>query len=130
MPFGINPFSKNDKHEYPGVVVPLSSAPANSKTSPDPEKKVGPHDTDAGSLDRSSSAENGVGSIHSHPQSQNGHLTLEILRAEVENDLVASGQDSAYDRTFNLRPSLGRAGFVSKNPLLCFPRPSTAPGLI
>ncbi|CBF77418.1 hypothetical protein AN4482.2 [Aspergillus nidulans FGSC A4] len=98
MPFGINPFSKNDKHEYPGVVVPLSSAPANSKTSPDPEKKVGPQDTDAGSLDRSSSAENGVGSMHSHQQSQNGHLTLEILRAEVENDLVASGQDSAYDR--------------------------------
>ncbi|KAL2867980.1 putative sugar transporter [Aspergillus lucknowensis] len=96
MPFGINPFSKHDHHEFPGVVVPLSSAPAHSKSSPDPEKKVGPDEkTDGGSLDRSSSAENGVGSIHSH---QEGHLTLEILRAEVENDIAPSGHDSAYDR--------------------------------
>ncbi|KAL4873248.1 hypothetical protein BDV12DRAFT_160677 [Aspergillus spectabilis] len=99
MPFGVNPFAKQDHHEFPGVVVPLSSAPAHSNASTDPEKKVGPDDkTDDGSLDRSSSAENGVGSIHSHQASQDGHLTLEILRAEVENDLVASGQDSAYDR--------------------------------
>jgi hypothetical protein len=123
MPFGINPFSKNDKHEYPGVVVPLSSAPANSKTSPDPEKKVGPQDTDAASLDRSSSAENGVGSIHSHQQGQDGHLTLEILRAEVENDLVASGQDSAYDRTFNLRPSLEEPILFRKIPCFVSPTP-------
>ncbi|KAL4911722.1 major facilitator superfamily domain-containing protein [Aspergillus aurantiobrunneus] len=101
MPFGVNPFSKHDHHDFPGVVVPLSNARTHSESSPnDPEKKkVGPDDkTDAGSLDRSSSAENGVGSIHSHQQSQDGPLTLEILRAEVENDIVASGHDSAYDR--------------------------------
>ncbi|KAL4906543.1 hypothetical protein BDW74DRAFT_167187 [Aspergillus multicolor] len=98
MTLGINPFSKNDKPDFPGVVVPLSSAPTHSKRNSDPEKKVGPDDNDAGSLDRSSSAENGVGSIRNHQQSQDDHLTLDILRAEVENDLVASGQDSAYDR--------------------------------
>ncbi|KAL3472214.1 major facilitator superfamily domain-containing protein [Aspergillus californicus] len=100
MPFGINPFSKNDLHDYPGVVVPLSSARAHSKTSPDPEKKVGHEEkTDYRSPDRlSATTENGVGSVHSHHQSQDGSLTLEILRAEIENDLVASGQDSAYDR--------------------------------
>ncbi|OJJ53233.1 hypothetical protein ASPSYDRAFT_162984 [Aspergillus sydowii CBS 593.65] len=100
MTFGINPFSKQD-HDFPGVIVPLSNAPAHShpQTSPDPEKKVGPDDkTDTGSLDRAPSAENGVGSIHSHQPSHDGHLTLEILRAEVENDVVASGHDSAYDR--------------------------------
>ncbi|KAI9369135.1 major facilitator superfamily domain-containing protein [Aspergillus egyptiacus] len=97
MGFGVNPFSNsNDRPEFPGVVVPLSSAPAHSKTSPDPEKKVGAADekTDNASLDRSSSAENGVGSI----QSQEGHLTLEILRAEVENDVSTTGHDSVYDR--------------------------------
>ncbi|KAL3492661.1 major facilitator superfamily domain-containing protein [Aspergillus germanicus] len=99
MPFGVNPFSRHDHHDFPGVVVPLSSAPAHSKLSSDPEKKVGPDEkTDDGSLDRSSSAEHGVGSVHSHQQSQDDHLTIEILRAEVENDLAASGQDSAYDR--------------------------------
>ncbi|KAL2814548.1 major facilitator superfamily domain-containing protein [Aspergillus cavernicola] len=99
MPFGINPFAKNDRPEFPGVVVPLSSASAHSKSSPDPEKKVGSNEkTDNGSIDRSPSAENGVGSIHSHQQSQDGPLTLEILRAEVENDMVTSGHDSAYDR--------------------------------
>ncbi|BCS29110.1 uncharacterized protein APUU_70680S [Aspergillus puulaauensis] len=102
MPFGINPFSKQD-HDFPGVIVPLSNAPAHShpnpQASPDPEKKVGPDDkTDTGSLDRAPSAENGVGSIHSHQPSHDGPLTLEILRAEVENDVVASGHDSAYDR--------------------------------
>ena len=96
MPFGVNPFSKHDHHEFPGVVVPINTAPAHSKI--DQEKKVGADEkTDAGSIDRSSSAENG--SIHSHHQSQDGHLTLEILRAEVDKDVVASGQDSAYDRT-------------------------------
>jgi hypothetical protein len=100
MPFGVYPFSRQDHHDFPGVVVPLSSAPAHSKLSSDPEKKVGPDEkTDDGSLDRASSAEHGVGSFHSHQQSQDGHLTIEILRAEVENDLAASGQDSAYDRT-------------------------------
>ncbi|KAL4962251.1 putative sugar transporter [Aspergillus stella-maris] len=95
MPFGVNPFSKHDHHEFPGVVVPINTAPAHSKINQ--EKKVGADDkTDAGSIDRSSSAENG--SIHSHHQSQDGHLTLEILRAEVDKDVVASGQDSAYDR--------------------------------
>ncbi|KAL2812855.1 major facilitator superfamily domain-containing protein [Aspergillus granulosus] len=98
MPFGINPFKRHD-HEFPGVVVPLSSAPAHSKISSDPENKVGQDEKiDNGSLDRASSAENGVGSVRSHHESQDGHLTIEILRAEVENDVAASGQDSAYDR--------------------------------
>lgn len=130
MTFGINPFSKQD-HDFPGVIVPLSNAPAHShpQTSPDPEKKVGPDDkTDTGSLDRAPSAENGVGSIHSHQPSHDGHLTLEILRAEVENDVVASGHDSAYDRTLNFL-FYGRGLFFFflflcflKNPILWSPR--------
>lgn len=107
MAFGINPFSKHDGHDHAGVVVPLPNVPAQSNSNPDAEKKVGP-DTDNGSLDRSSSAEHGVGSIHSHQQNQDGQLTLEALRAEVEHDLVASGQDSAYDRT-----SISLAGLLS-----------------
>lgn len=126
MPFGVNPFSKQD-HDFPGVIVPLSDAPPHShpQTSHDPEKKVGPDEkTDTGSLDRAPSAENGVGSIHSHQPSHDGPLTLEILRAEVENDVVASGHDSAYDRTLDFlfyRRGLFLFCFL-KNPVPLSPR--------
>ncbi|PTU25043.1 hypothetical protein P175DRAFT_0451310 [Aspergillus ochraceoroseus IBT 24754] len=77
MPFGINPFHKNEHQDLSGVVVPLSNVPA--PLHPALEKRV-PADEKTGG------------------NSQHGHLTLETLRVEVESDIAASGHDSAYDR--------------------------------
>ncbi|EAW11404.1 putative sugar transporter [Aspergillus clavatus NRRL 1] len=95
MPF-FNPFKKHNHKSFPGIVIPLASAPAHAH--PDSEKKTGPDETtDASSLDKAPSQENGSASI---PESSN--LTLEALRAEVESDIGASGHDSAYDRKSKL----------------------------
>ncbi|KAE8144425.1 major facilitator superfamily domain-containing protein [Aspergillus avenaceus] len=90
-----NPFRRHD-HDIPGVVVPLSSAPAHSPTRPtsEKEKKFDPDDNGDARSDRAPSEENGIAT--SLPD--NAHLTLESLRSEVENDIAASGHDSAYDR--------------------------------
>lgn len=99
----VNPF-KRDKHTtFPGVVVPLASAPPHSHRNSEIEK---PHGTDLGlddhhpdkadknSLDKAPSEENGVPSS----LSETSHLTIDVLRAEVETDIGASGVDTAYDR--------------------------------
>jgi hypothetical protein len=81
MPFFVNPFSKNDLSEYPGVLIPL--ADAHQTPSGDDKKD-----------DSSSVEERGTAHV-----GDNTSLTLEILIAEVESDVAASGHDSAYDRT-------------------------------
>ncbi|KAI9037738.1 putative sugar transporter [Aspergillus affinis] len=90
-----NPFQR-DHHNFPSVVIPLANAPSRSSPSPSPssvEKKFGP---DEKANDRSFdhvSSEKGIGPVPEYT-----HLTLEVLRAEVESDIAASGHDSAYDR--------------------------------
>ncbi|BCR94425.1 putative sugar transporter [Aspergillus luchuensis] len=97
MPFGVNPFRKND-HDFPGVVVPLSEAPPHHKPNPELEKTDRPDEkTDNRSLDRAPSSEAGVGSVHNY-----NTLTIEALRAEVEADIATSGKDTAYDRKAKL----------------------------
>jgi hypothetical protein len=93
-----NPFAKHDHGDFPGVVVPLASAPAHSHPNPEVGKRHS-HDEnqDKNSLDKAPSEENGVPS--SIPSTS--HLTIEALRAEVEADIGASGIDSAYDRMFS-----------------------------
>ncbi|KAJ5574294.1 uncharacterized protein N7459_008721 [Penicillium hispanicum] len=91
----LSPFKK-DRQNYPGVVIPLASAPDHSATPPDPEKRnslSSNPDADK-SLDRPSSSENGSAG----PVTETGHLTIEKLRAEIDADVVASGHDSMYDR--------------------------------
>ncbi|KAF5856000.1 hypothetical protein ETB97_008036 [Aspergillus alliaceus] len=89
-----NPFKRHD-HDFPGVVVPLGSAPAHSHPNlAIDEKKLGPDEKTDDRSDRAPSEENGVAT--SLPD--NAHLTLETLRAEVETDVASSGHDSAYDR--------------------------------
>lgn len=90
-----NPFKK-DRQNYPGVVIPLSSAPRHSLANADPEKKD-ESDTDGPKpLDRAPSSENGsAGSL-----AESSHLTIEILRAEIEAETSSSGHDSVYDRMF------------------------------
>ncbi|KAB8259021.1 major facilitator superfamily domain-containing protein [Aspergillus pseudonomiae] len=89
-----NPFKKHD-HDFPDVVVPLGSAPAHSHPNPALHTKdSGPDEKSDARSDKAPSEENGVATS----LSDNAHLTIESLRAEVESDIVASGHDSAYDR--------------------------------
>lgn len=85
---------KKDRQNFPGVVIPLSSAPAPSHAKADSKKKIGPSTEAPKSLESASSSENG--SAGSLPDTS--HLTFEYLRAEIDADVVASGHDSVYDR--------------------------------
>jgi hypothetical protein len=88
-----NPFKK-DRQNYPGIVIPLADAPAHHGSGGNDvdEKKCSIDDK---SLDRASSSENGAAS---GSQPETSHLTIEALRAEVEEDAATTGHDSAYDR--------------------------------
>ncbi|PLB34314.1 putative sugar transporter [Aspergillus candidus] len=87
----INPFQKHDHTDFPGVVVPLSTAPApaHAQSSLEVDNQTGSDDK---SVDQAPS-EKGEGSVRNYNQ-----MTIEALRAEVEGDVVASGHDSTYDR--------------------------------
>ncbi|KAL2013102.1 hypothetical protein VTN00DRAFT_627 [Thermoascus crustaceus] len=90
MPFWVNPFTKNDHTNFPGVVIPLSEARRASVAPPAGNDNPS---ADEKNLDKVGSAENGTASLpETHP------MTIEALRAEVENDIAASGHDTAYDR--------------------------------
>ena len=86
MPLFVNPFKKRGTPHFPEVVVPLprggSPRPGSGKgdaRSPSPDEK-------------------GEDVAPNYP----GYVgtTMESLREEVENGLVASGHDTVYDRTF------------------------------
>lgn len=90
MPFWVNPFTKNDHTNFPGVVIPLSEARRASVAPPAGNEDPG---ADEKNLDKVGSAENGAASLpETHP------MTIEALRAEVESDIAASGHDTVYDR--------------------------------
>ncbi|EEP76871.1 conserved hypothetical protein [Uncinocarpus reesii 1704] len=81
MPFFVNPFKKHDAPEYPGVLIPLAEE-QNTQSPVDDDKNL-----DAGSAEK--------GSIQTTRATT---LTIEALRAEIENDVSVSGHESAYDR--------------------------------
>lgn len=80
MGFFVNPFKGNDANEFPDVIIPLADGTPTKKS----EAGVDP-----------GLQEKGV----SPPTGEYSPLTLESLRSEVEADMVASGHDTAYDRT-------------------------------
>jgi hypothetical protein len=97
----LNPFKKHDVSEFPGVLVPLDEAPhrgsitnTRHKSSPtrlpgekgEGDEKSAHKDEDARSGSPSIAAGNTIG------------LTLEQLRAEIEEDVAAGDTQSAYDR--------------------------------
>ncbi|KAJ5232175.1 hypothetical protein N7468_005131 [Penicillium chermesinum] len=86
-----NPFKK-DRQNFPGVVIPLSDAPINAANNSTVEKKK--EEDAVNSLDRSPSAENGsAGSIP-----ETSHLTLDILRREIDDEVAAGASNTMYDR--------------------------------
>lgn len=104
MPFWTNPFTRNDRAEFLGVVVPLSQATRNvpaAEDSPTEKDAIGkdngtpnePKDEGTDRLDRIGSEEVGAAS---NPEFS--HQSIESIRAEVESEMSASGHDSTYDR--------------------------------
>lgn len=85
----LNPFKKHDVSEFPGVLVPLEQG--------------GPRHGGAGTS-ISSKTETAADSASEGEGEATlcGVLTVESLREDVEKDVVASGVDSAYDRTWDL----------------------------
>ncbi|KAI1927260.1 hypothetical protein LOZ58_002213 [Ophidiomyces ophidiicola] len=83
MPVFVNPFKRNDLHEYPGVLIPLAQ-----------ERNVEP----SSALHRKDADENSAetGSVRSSQSVSK--LTIEALRAEVESDVATNGHDTPYDR--------------------------------
>ncbi|EEH36307.2 hypothetical protein PAAG_06725 [Paracoccidioides lutzii Pb01] len=82
----VNPFRNSDIATYPGVLIPLS----RSQPVEDPKPE-------AGDVNPEDAPEKGFASWTLGDQ-HSSSLTLEDLRAEVENDIVISGYDTAYDR--------------------------------
>lgn len=80
-------FSNKERGQFPEVVVPLARGSATTKDAQDADSSSG--------LDQPASDEKNAGAQTSNT------LTLEALRAEIEADIVASGHDTAYDRTFS-----------------------------
>lgn len=77
-----NPFAKPDAELYAQNVVPLSEASHDSHSID--EKTASTDSSEKASAGRSSPTR--------------GALSIEILKAEVENDAAVDGHNTAYDR--------------------------------
>lgn len=94
MPF-LNPFKKYDLIDFEEVVVPLSDAPRHPKVIAENKRRASlASSANDSTLNNQSTIEK------ANPADRNSHdaWTVEKLRAEIEEDLAASGHDSAYDR--------------------------------
>lgn len=76
----MNPFATHHPSEFPDVVIPMQRARRHSSIISKQRSKEG--DTESGTSDHNV-------------------LTVESLIAEIEDDLAASGHDTAYDRMFD-----------------------------
>jgi hypothetical protein len=100
----VNPFTRHDRQEFLGVLIPLSEATrfqhlntVTSDSETQAHKAEDVEDKDKDKLDRVGSEENGAASNPEH-----SHQTIEAIRAEVEAEISTSGHDTTYDRRFFL----------------------------
>ncbi|KAI9746961.1 MAG: hypothetical protein M1835_002284 [Candelina submexicana] len=90
MPFFINPFAKHDVSDFPGVLIPLQQADRHASV--------------VSAFDKKMKLEGGADSPPIYDEAKAGQhvdyspTTLEGLRVEIEEDVGASGHDTAYDR--------------------------------
>lgn len=84
MPNWKDLFTNKDRRGFPEVVVPLAQGSAPQR----------PKDESDSSPDRASLQEKGASGARGTT------LTLEALRAEIEDDIAATGHDTVYDRMF------------------------------
>lgn len=98
MGFFVNPFRKHDVREFPDVLVPLRDAPRHPLVMQKYEEK----------------GRTGTGSPEKDPEryptrssDEYSPFTIENLKAEIEEDVAASGHNTTYDRVYlNLPISL------------------------
>jgi hypothetical protein len=90
MPNWKDLLSNRERRGFPEVVVPLAHGSAPLR----------PKDESDCSPDRASLQEKGASGAHSGTT-----LTLEALRAEVEDGIAATGHDTVYDRMFMIVPT-------------------------
>ncbi|KAI9719305.1 MAG: hypothetical protein M1812_003635 [Candelaria pacifica] len=91
MVFFMNPFAKHDVSDFPGVLIPLQQADRHASvvTAFDEKMKL---EGGADSPTVDSEGKPGLDANYSP-------TTLEGLRVEIDEDIGASGHDTAYDRT-------------------------------
>lgn len=115
----LNPFAKHDASEFPDVLIPLDQYvhPTNPYHQtwtillivPAIQRAVRHHSVTTLNNERRSSVETGAdkekGEQSPRPASLEAtaldgqpRLTLESLRAEIEDDLASGGHDTAYDK--------------------------------
>ncbi len=88
----VNPFRKHDVLDFPDVLIPLHRAQR--------------HPSVVAGYDQSEKVDDGKGLEAGHAQRKSSEddasrgLTIEALRAEIDQDLAASGHDTMYDRTW------------------------------
>ena len=85
----LNPFKKHDVSDFPDVYVPLEGAQRNPSVVAENAKKLGAMLDDLPTYNKGDD-ENGLPGPNAN--------AIELLRAEIDLDVAASGHDSAYDR--------------------------------
>ncbi|KAI9817224.1 MAG: hypothetical protein M1827_001337 [Pycnora praestabilis] len=92
MPFFMNPFRTHDVSDFPGVLIPLEHAERHNSVirAAEEREKAGKGNSPMLSGIDSEDAPRGSAEYSAH--------TIEGLRAEIEEDVAASGHDTAYDR--------------------------------
>jgi hypothetical protein len=86
----LNPFKKHDVSEFPGVLVPLDQAPHRASIAATRNETL-----DEKSLHKDEDSFSGSPSTHTDTTVG---LTLEQLRAEIDEDVAAGDIQTAYDR--------------------------------
>ncbi|KAF2162380.1 hypothetical protein M409DRAFT_69256 [Zasmidium cellare ATCC 36951] len=92
----LNPFAKHDASEFPNVLIPLDQAVRHHSVTTLNNERKSSVDTSADK----EKAEHSPPPVYPEATAPDGQprLTLESLRAEIEDDLAAAGHDSAYDK--------------------------------
>ena len=85
MPIFMNPFQKHDVKDFPDVYVPLAHATRNASVVEDHEKPGISSDSPV--------------KDEADVRGECSANTVEGLRAEIDQDMAASGHDTAYDST-------------------------------
>lgn len=101
------PFAKESVDKYPGVLVPLAQAKRHETVEAEYARRYSSEGQRPGSLskkedsadEKGADAQGNLETGHTRPV-WNGQYTIEGLRAEINEDVAASGHDSSYDCEF------------------------------
>ena len=89
MPLLVNHVKKYDVTEFENVLVPLTNAQRQPSV-------IAAHGERLGTMNGATVDDDGIES-----SDQYSAFTIEGFRAEIDNDITASGHDTVYDRMFH-----------------------------